>query len=163
MRTIKTVYKIGQGPSSSHTVGPYHAAQTFGSRYPDADSYEVTLYGSLAFTGEGHGTGKAIREGLPGAEIVFNREIPESDLPHPNTMLFRAVQFSKALSQMDRRPAPQVMLSRFIQFLNASSGICVNLSDRTTDFNIRQSEKAPSAMETTNSGIAKCSPRRAAG
>ena len=52
MKTIKSVYKIGNGPSSSHTVGPYHAAQTFGSRYPDADSYEVTLYGSLAFTGE---------------------------------------------------------------------------------------------------------------
>ena len=88
MKTIKSVYKIGNGPSSSHTVGPYHAAQTFGSRYPDADSYEVTLYGSLAFTGEGHGTGKAILEGLPGAKIVFDRET--RDLPHPNTMHFKA-------------------------------------------------------------------------
>ena len=88
MKTIKSVYKIGNGPSSSHTVGPYHAAQTFGSRYPDADSYEVTLYGSLAFTGEGHGTGKAILEGLPGAKIVFDRET--RDLPHPNTMRFKA-------------------------------------------------------------------------
>ena len=88
MKTIKSVYKIGNGPSSSHTVGPYHAAQIFGARYPDADRYCVTLFGSLAFTGEGHGTGKAIVSGLPGAEVVFNRE--EKDLPHPNTMLFEA-------------------------------------------------------------------------
>ncbi len=88
MKSIKGVYKIGNGPSSSHTVGPYHAAQIFGERYPDADEYKVTLFGSLAFTGEGHGTGKAIKTGLPGAQVVFNRE--ETDLPHPNTMLFQA-------------------------------------------------------------------------
>ena len=96
MKSISSVYKIGNGPSSSHTVGPFHAAQTFGSRYPDADAYKVTLYGSLAFTGEGHGTGKAIREGLPGAEIVFNRE--ETDLPHPNTMLFEAFKDGKLIA-----------------------------------------------------------------
>ena len=88
MRTIKSVYKIGNGPSSSHTVGPFHAAQIFGARYPEADRFRVTLYGSLAFTGEGHGTGHAIRSALPGAEIVFNQE--ETDLPHPNTMRFEA-------------------------------------------------------------------------
>ena len=88
MKSIKSVYKIGHGPSSSHTVGPYQAALIFRKRYPDADAYRVTLYGSLAFTGEGHGTGKAIATGLPGAEIVFNRD--ETDLPHPNTMLFEA-------------------------------------------------------------------------
>ena len=88
MKTIKSVYKIGNGPSSSHTVGPFHAAQIFGARYPQADAYRVTLYGSLAYTGEGHGTGKAIRSGLPGAEVVFDREA--QDLPHPNTMRFEA-------------------------------------------------------------------------
>ncbi len=88
MKTIKSVYKIGNGPSSSHTVGPYHAAQVFGARYPQADAYRVTLYGSLAFTGEGHGTGKAIVSGLPGAKVVFDREA--KDLPHPNTMRFEA-------------------------------------------------------------------------
>ncbi|MBR0398178.1 MAG: L-serine ammonia-lyase, iron-sulfur-dependent, subunit alpha [Eubacterium sp.] len=90
MKSIKSVYKIGNGPSSSHTVGPYHAAETFGARYPDADAYRATLYGSLAFTGEGHGTGKAIRTGLPGIEVIYNREVPEQELPHPNTMLFEA-------------------------------------------------------------------------
>ncbi len=88
MKSIKSIYKIGHGPSSSHTVGPYRAALLFKDRYPDADSFCVTLYGSLAFTGEGHGTGKAIRSALPEAEILFNRE--ERDLPHPNTMLFEA-------------------------------------------------------------------------
>jgi L-serine dehydratase len=88
MKTIKSVYKIGNGPSSSHTVGPFRAAQIFGTRFPDADAYKVTLFGSLAFTGEGHGTGKAIRSGLPGAVIEFNRT--EQDLPHPNTMRFEA-------------------------------------------------------------------------
>ena len=92
MQSIKSVYKIGNGPSSSHTVGPYRAAAKFGERYPDADAYRVTLFGSLAFTGEGHGTGGAIKTGLPGAEIVFNREVRESELPHPNTMLFEALK-----------------------------------------------------------------------
>lgn len=90
MKSIKSVYKIGHGPSSSHTVGPYRAAKLFGARYPQADAFRVTLYGSLAFTGEGHGTGKAIKSGLPGAEVLFNRE--EKDLPHPNTMLFTALK-----------------------------------------------------------------------
>ena len=88
MKSIKSVYKLGHGPSSSHTVGPYRAAKRFGERYPDADAYRVTLYGSLAFTGEGHGTGKAIQSGLSGAQVVFDRET--TDLPHPNTMLFEA-------------------------------------------------------------------------
>ena len=90
MKSIKSVYKIGNGPSSSHTVGPYRAAQLFGKRYPDADAYRVTLYGSLAFTGEGHGTGKAIRSVLPGVEVLFDRD--ETDLPHPNTMRFEALR-----------------------------------------------------------------------
>ena len=88
MKSIKSVYKIGNGPSSSHTVGPYNASKIFAERHPEADRFRVTLFGSLAFTGEGHGTGKAIKSGIPGAEVVFNRE--EENLPHPNTMLFEA-------------------------------------------------------------------------
>ncbi len=95
MKSIKSVYKIGNGPSSSHTVGPYHAAQVFGARYPEADAYQVTLYGSLAFTGVGHGTGKAVLAGLPGAEVIFNTT--ETDLPHPNTMLFKAFKDGKEI------------------------------------------------------------------
>ena len=98
MKSISSVYKIGNGPSSSHTVGPFHAAQTFGERYPDADAYEVTLFGSLAFTGEGHGTAKAIREGLPGAKVIF--DTTTTDLPHPNTMLFQAYREGQLIASL---------------------------------------------------------------
>jgi len=50
MKSIKSVYKIGSGPSSSHTVGPYRAAKKIRGRYPEADAFRVTLYGSLAYT-----------------------------------------------------------------------------------------------------------------
>ena len=98
MKSVKSVYKIGNGPSSSHTVGPYRAALLFWRTYPDAERYRATLYGSLAFTGEGHGTGKAIRTALPGAEIVFDREA--TDLPHPNTMRFEAFRSGEKLGEM---------------------------------------------------------------
>ena len=90
MRSIQTVYRIGHGPSSSHTVGPYRAAKIFGARHPDADAYRVILYGSLACTGEGHGTVYAIQSGLPGTEVLFDRQ--KKDLPHPNTMHFLALK-----------------------------------------------------------------------
>lgn len=60
MESIKQLYKIGHGPSSSHTMGPLKAAQEFGARYPDAASYSVTLFGALAGTGKGHMTDVAI-------------------------------------------------------------------------------------------------------
>ena len=97
MRSVRSVYKIGHGPSSSHTVGPYRAAQEFLKRYPDADAFHVTLFGSLAFTGAGHGTMKAIRSAIPDAEVDTDMET--QDLPHPNTMLFTAVKDGKILAQ----------------------------------------------------------------
>ncbi|MBP3728993.1 MAG: L-serine ammonia-lyase, iron-sulfur-dependent, subunit alpha, partial [Lachnospiraceae bacterium] len=99
MRTIKTVYKIGQGPSSSHTVGPFRAARWFREQYSQADAYRVTLYGSLAFTGEGHGTGKAIRRVLPEAELKFDKTTDPDLLPHPNTMLFQAFRGTELLGE----------------------------------------------------------------
>ncbi len=90
MKSICSVYKTGHGPSSSHTVGPYNAAIRFRKRHPEADEFRVTLYGSLAFTGAGHGTGKAILSGLPNATITVNTD--EKELPHANTMLFTALK-----------------------------------------------------------------------
>ncbi len=92
MKSIKDIYKIGKGPSSSHTMGPAKAMGIFVKENPDADSYEVILYGSLADTGEGHGTDKAIEsmcEGKP-VSIIFNG-INEG-LPHENTMDIFAVR-----------------------------------------------------------------------
>lgn len=86
MITIKSVYKVGHGPSSSHTVGPYRAASILRARFPKADRVEITLYGSLAFTGEGHGTANALRSVFPDALITSDPK--KHHLPHPNTMLF---------------------------------------------------------------------------
>lgn len=95
MKSISSVYKIGNGPSSSHTVGPYSAAQVFKRRYKEADSIKVILYGSLAFTGIEHGTGKAIKSVIPDVNLVFDKET--SDIPHPNTMDFLAYKDGKEI------------------------------------------------------------------
>lgn len=86
MKSVRNIYKIGIGPSSSHTMGPAFAAQKFKDRYPDAESITVTLYGSLSKTGKGHGTDRAIRETLAPlpVEIIFCDS--EKQLEHPNTM-----------------------------------------------------------------------------
>ena len=97
MKSIRTVYKIGNGPSSSHTVGPYNAAELFAGRYPDADRIEVTLCGSLAATGEGHSTSKAIRSVIPGAEI--KNAGPEEKYDHPNTMKFAAYKSGRIVGE----------------------------------------------------------------
>ena len=90
MKSIREIYKIGKGPSSSHTMGPERAALLCLKQYPDADSFQVTLYGSLSKTGIGHGTDRVLKDTL-GAErtkIVFSKEIWEG--MHPNTMDFSA-------------------------------------------------------------------------
>ena len=64
MKSIREIYKIGKGPSSSHTMGPERAARFFKEKHPEADSYRVVLFGSLSKTGVGHGTDRVIREVL---------------------------------------------------------------------------------------------------
>ena len=86
MKSIREIYKIGKGPSSSHTMGPERAAKLFREENPQADAFQVILYGSLSKTGIGHGTDRVIRETLAPlpTEIIFSDEvIPDS---HPNTM-----------------------------------------------------------------------------
>lgn len=89
MKSLKQLYKIGRGPSSSHTMGPQKAAQKFLEKNPDAAAFEVTLYGSLAATGKGHLTDVAILDVLTPvapAEIIWRADI---FLPfHPNGMKF---------------------------------------------------------------------------
>ena len=91
MKTLKELYRIGIGPSSSHTMGPRNAAEQFLARHPEAKSFEVTLYGSLAATGKGHMTDRAILDTLePHAPVNFKWE-PQFFLPfHPNGMLFKS-------------------------------------------------------------------------
>ena len=91
MKSLRELYRIGKGPSSSHTMGPQKAATIFAGRNSGAASFEVTLYGSLAATGKGHLTDKAIEEvlaPLAPTTIVWK---PETTLEyHPNGMTFRA-------------------------------------------------------------------------
>ena len=77
MKSIRDVYKIGKGPSSSHTMGPERAARLFLSKYPDAETYRIVLYGSLSKTGRGHGTDRALVAGLLGMQPDDDR-IPHS-------------------------------------------------------------------------------------
>lgn len=90
MESIRELYRIGKGPSSSHTLGSSTAAKIFKERNPNALQYRVTLYGSLAATGKGHLTEQAIKEILPSQNttIIFKKEkiLPQ----HPNGMLFEA-------------------------------------------------------------------------
>ena len=90
MKSIREIYKIGKGPSSSHTMGPERAALLFAKRFPQATSFQVTLYGSLSKTGIGHGTDRVLKDtlGEDRTKIVFSQESWEG--MHPNTMDFTA-------------------------------------------------------------------------
>ena len=88
MESLRELYKIGVGPSSSHTMGPQKASAIIKAKYPNAEKVTVTLYGSLAKTGRGHRTDYIIEQTLSPikTEIVFDEN--KTDLPHPNTMCF---------------------------------------------------------------------------
>ena len=86
MRTLKELYRVGRGPSSSHTIGPEKICEIIKGKYVSADHYKVILFGSLASTGVGHGTDSVIKKTLYPAtvEIIFDRHT--KDIPHPNTL-----------------------------------------------------------------------------
>ena len=100
MKSIREIYKIGKGPSSSHTMGPERAARLFSGRYPQADFFRVTLYGSLSKTGVGHGTDRVLLEtlGPEKTKVVFSGENWQG--MHPNTMDFSAFSGDIEIGQM---------------------------------------------------------------
>ena len=88
MESLRELYRIGYGPSSSHTMGPYRASEMFLDICPDADSYTAHLYGSLALTGKGHFTDRAIekcfKEHSKNVHIEWH---PDKTKPrHPNAL-----------------------------------------------------------------------------
>ncbi len=93
MESLRYLYKIGRGPSSSHTMGPDKAARLFKTMYPGADAFRVDLFGSLSETGKGHKTDEAIRDALQPvpAEVRF-AGTPDTPIEHENTMDFYALQ-----------------------------------------------------------------------
>ena len=100
MKSVKNIFKIGIGPSSSHTMGPAFATERFLITYPNIERAEVTLYGSLSKTGKGHGTDRAILdvlEGIP-TKVIFNNE--DLELRHPNTLNFKGYIGDKMVADM---------------------------------------------------------------
>ena len=100
MKSIRDIYKIGVGPSSSHTMGPERAAKLFRQKYPSADRCCVMLYGSLAKTGVGHGTDRVLLATLAPipTEIIFSEDVWEG--MHPNTLELQAFQGGKPLGKL---------------------------------------------------------------
>lgn len=96
MKSIRELYKIGRGPSSSHTMGPEKACQIFKNRYPGAH-YEVDLYGSLSLTGKGHLTDVIIEHVLKDVNVHFKSDFIDK---HPNTMDLRAYENDELLASM---------------------------------------------------------------
>ena len=98
MRSLRELYRIGRGPSSSHTMGPEAAVEEMLRRYPEADHFRVTLYGSLALTGVGHGTDRVIRETFAPkpCEVRFDTQSPCG--VHPNTMDLTALRGEEELN-----------------------------------------------------------------
>ncbi len=86
MESLRELYKIGKGPSSSHTMGPVRAILDYSNSHAEASRFRIVLYGSLAHTGKGHLTDAALKEAVSPrlAEVLFDyRDLP---LPHPNTL-----------------------------------------------------------------------------
>lgn len=100
MKSLKELYKIGRGPSSSHTMGPEKACRIFKTKNDSADRFKVTLLGSLSATGKGHLTDRVIEETLAPTktELVFG-DTSEENLAHPNTMVLVAYKSGKEIDR----------------------------------------------------------------
>lgn len=98
MQSIKEIYKIGPGPSSSHTFGPMKASQYMLDKYPEANMFKIVLFGSLALTGKGHLTDVIIKKTMnpKSCEIEFNLKEP---CDHPNTMTIEAFCENQSLGK----------------------------------------------------------------
>lgn len=99
MYSIKELYKVGNGPSSSHTMGPRYATEEFLRRYPNANKIKVILYGSLALTGRGHLTDYIIEKTILPRKCVIEFNI-EVEQPHPNTLEFFGYEDKELVGHM---------------------------------------------------------------
>ena len=99
MKSLTDLYRIGYGPSSSHTMGPAKAAAIAKEKCPEADGFRVILYSSLAKTGKGHMTDAVVRKVLSPkpSEIVFDMDTPTPE--HPNTMEIIAYKAGQELER----------------------------------------------------------------
>lgn len=99
MESLKELYRIGCGPSSSHTIGPERICKYFLKKHPDADSFEITLYGSLAKTGKGHGTDRIIKKTIAPKPVKITFDYSDEKLPHPNTLDITVLKDNTVIDQ----------------------------------------------------------------
>ena len=99
MESLKELYKIGFGPSSSHTMGPAIAAKIFKEKHPEINDFKVELYGSLALTGKGHLTDTIIYQMLKDKNVEITFDYLKSYNYHPNGMKFSAVKDGKIIDE----------------------------------------------------------------
>ena len=91
MQSLRELFRIGVGPSSSHTMGPALAATRFAAQHPQAASFTATLLGSLAATGRGHGTDTALQTAFAPMPVAITWR-PEVEHPfHPNGLELAAI------------------------------------------------------------------------
>lgn len=100
MKSVRNIFKTGIGPSSSHTMGPAFAANAFIKKYPQCDYIEVTLFGSLAKTGKGHGTDRAVLSALCDVQTKLIYNSNENNLHHPNTISFKGYKNNDFIGEM---------------------------------------------------------------
>ncbi len=99
MESITELYKIGRGPSSSHTIGPEKACMIFKEKNKGADRFKAILYGSLAKTGRGHGTDVVIKKTFLPYECAIEFNYTKANIPHPNTMELIAYRENTQISR----------------------------------------------------------------
>ena len=101
MKSLRNLYLIGRGPSSSHTIGPERAALSFKESHPEADGFQAILYGSLAKTGKGHSTDAVLRQSFSPvpSKIVFEPDY-DGELLHPCTMDLQAFKDGELLESV---------------------------------------------------------------
>ena len=100
MKSIREIYRIGRGPSSSHSMGPAAACELAKKETPQADSFKVKLYGSLALKGKGHQTDEAVINALRPTHAEVEFDTVTENIPHPNTMDIMAIKDGKVISTM---------------------------------------------------------------
>ena len=99
MDSLRSLFRIGHGPSSSHTMAPAKASRIFKERNPEAASFHVILYGSLAATGKGHLTDKAIIESFAPVPVEISWKANETIPPHTNGMKFQSLDVAGSVLQ----------------------------------------------------------------
>lgn len=119
MQSLKELYRIGKGPSSSHTMGPERAARDFLQAYPQSARYCAVLYGSLARTGRGHLTDEAIRSVFGDRQLEIQFDLQTETPEHPNTLEFIAYD-----GNGDETARTVYLSVGAVPFVNAEKGNC---------------------------------------